>query len=43
MCGTANPTKAIGPANAVILPAKILVAKMIMLRVRLKFKPILRA
>ena len=28
-CGTANPTKAIGPANAVMLPARRLVAKMI--------------
>ena len=29
MCGTANPIKAIGPAKAVMLPAKILVAIMI--------------
>ena len=29
-CGTANPINAIGPANAVMLPAKILVAKMML-------------
>ena len=39
MCGTANPMKAIGPTNAVVLPAKILVASIINIRVFLKFIP----
>ena len=39
MCGTAKPMEAIGPANAVMLPAKILVAMMINIRVFLKFIP----
>ena len=42
-CGTASPTNAIGPAKAVMLPAKMLVANMIVKRVFLKFKPKLRA
>ena len=37
--GTAKPTKAIGPAKAVILPAKILVAKMIIRRAFLNSDP----
>ena len=39
MCGTARPMKAIGPTKAVILPAKILVANMIIYLVFLKFTP----
>ena len=39
MCGTANPMNAIGPTKAVILPAKMLVAIMISIRVLLKFIP----
>lgn len=35
-CGTAKPTKAIGPAKAVIAPAKIQVAKMIQSVARFK-------
>ena len=39
ICGTAKPTKAIGPTNAVILPAKIPVAIKIKLRCFLMLMP----
>ncbi len=40
MCGTAKPINAIGPTNAVMLPAKILVAKISINLVFCIFKPI---
>lgn len=39
MCGTAKPINAIGPAKAVMLPAKMLVAIIISKRVFLKLIP----
>ena len=43
MCGTANPTKAIGPAKAVTLPANKLVAIIILYCVVFKLIPKLLA
>ena len=39
MCGTANPIKAIGPQNAVTVPANRLVLIMIKVLDRWRFKP----
>ena len=39
MFGTAKPTNAIGPQNAVITPVKMAVAKIVKMRNRLRLNP----
>lgn len=42
-CGTASPTKPIGPQKAVTVPDSNVVARKINVRVRPTFSPIVRA